>query len=148
MDSDESGEPWLSSNVVVRASLIDGRGLFARAPIAAGEALGGLGSRWVVMTDDEFRSFVATTVTYDAMALGDGRHVVSMTSRAENPVNFVNHRCEPNAVLQGLVLYAGRDITTGEEVAIDYATISTTSWSMRCRCGSDACREIVTGLVD
>lgn len=37
-----------------------------------------------------------------------------------NELRFLNHAKQPNGEMDGLDLYAGRDITAGEEITIDY----------------------------
>ena len=138
----------LHPDVEVRASPIDGYGLFALAPIRRGEQVT-LESpdQWVVMSDAEFDAFVATVDSYDAVALGGGRHRVSTAPRSESPDQYVNHSCDPNARFDGAGLVALRDIASGHEITTDYAVISRRAWSMECRCGAPGCRGIVRGLV-
>lgn len=55
-----------------------------------------------------------------------------------------NHSCEPSAgITKKRELVALRDILPGEEICYDYsATVCThSSWTMRCKCGSSACRK-------
>lgn len=62
------------------------------------------------------------------------------------PWMFLNHHCEPNAVLEGRTLRAVRDIPVGEGVTFDY---NTTEWEMAepfaCHCGSPRCVGQVRG---
>jgi uncharacterized protein len=59
----------------------------------------------------------------------------------------LNHSCEPNLGLQGQVVYvAMRDIGTDEELTFDYAMNDDEFYEMNCRCGSQSCRGIITGL--
>ncbi|MEV0731459.1 hypothetical protein [Polymorphospora sp. NPDC050346] len=45
-----------------------------------------------------------------------------------------------------MTVVARRPIPAGEELTIDYATLTgTETWSMTCRCGSPLCRQTVTG---
>jgi hypothetical protein len=56
--------------------------------------------------------------------------------------DFVNHSCEPNALLSGQIsLIAARDIAPGEEIRFDYAT-SDADWfdPIRCLCAARSCR--------
>ena len=60
----------------------------------------------------------------------------------------VNHSCDANILslfVNGLYCdIAVKDIRDGEEITIDYGILySSFPWSMRCRCGSANCREIV-----
>jgi hypothetical protein len=60
---------------------------------------------------------------------------------------FLNHSCEPNAVLRGRTLVAQRDIARGDEVTFDYAT---TEYEMAepfaCGCGAARCRGLIRGF--
>lgn len=62
------------------------------------------------------------------------------------PWMFLNHHCEPNAVIEGRSLRALRDILPGEGVTFDY---NTTEWEMAepfdCHCGSPRCMGRITG---
>ena len=59
----------------------------------------------------------------------------------------VNHSCEPNVGMGGNVLLVSmRDIAAGEELTIDYALfLGDPAFAMECRCGTAACRGVVTG---
>ena len=59
---------------------------------------------------------------------------------------YVNHCCDPNAGVRKtnnqLFLFAAKPIAAGTEIVIDYSTIlgDDDVWTMRCNCGSAACR--------
>lgn len=59
---------------------------------------------------------------------------------------YLNHHCEPNAMLDGRRLVALRDIAAGEGVTFDY---NSTEWEMAepfaCHCGSARCVGTVRG---
>lgn len=59
--------------------------------------------------------------------------------------SFLNHSCEPNAVIMGRTrIVALRRIEKGEEVAFDYSTnVGWDPFSMKCRCGKATCRKVV-----
>ena len=68
--------------------------------------------------------------------------------RAKPPGEFINHSCNPSAVILNLVqLIAARDIEQGEEITVDYDAID---WDehilpMKCLCGYENCRKIIKG---
>jgi SET domain-containing protein len=139
---------WLNPNIEVRPSHIEGRGLFAKAPIAKGEQLTRNGDDdYSIMTDEEFKAFSKTARTYDAMALGNGTHRVSNVSREQDPSNYGNHSCDANAVTNDSGLVARRDIKADEEITSDYALHSSKDWSMVCNCGAKNCRKVVRGVL-
>lgn len=89
-------------------SAVHGRGLFARTDIPAGSWIGhydsvetqenGMHVLWVQGdSDDEWIGF-------------DG----------SNELRFLNHSSEPNGEMDGLELYALRDIKADEEITFDY----------------------------
>src|SRR5262249_25478791 len=137
---------WLNPKIERRPSPIEGHGLFAKEPIARGEQLiRNSEDDYVIMTDEAFWAFTKTVASYDAVALGNGLHRVSMVSREQDPSNFGNHSCDPNAESNDEGLVAVRDIQADEEITCDYALLSSKSWSMVCNCGALNCRKIVSG---
>jgi SET domain-containing protein len=139
---------WLNPKIEVRPSHIEGKGLFAKEPIAKGEQLTQNGEDdYTIMTDEEFKAFTKTASSYDAMALGNGAHRVSKVSRDEDPSNYGNHSCDPNAEMNDSGLVAERDIKVDEEITSDYALHSSKDWSMVCNCGAKNCRKVVVGVV-
>ena len=65
----------------------------------------------------------------------------------EEPADFFNHSCHPNAGLDGqIVLRAMRDIAPGEEVCFDYAMTDSSPYDeFECACGAPQCRHRITG---
>ncbi len=61
------------------------------------------------------------------------------------PAVYANHSCDPNAgVVDSRRLVALKDIAAGAEIRFDYSTtMDENFWTMRCRCGSPACRGTV-----
>ncbi len=121
------------------ASTIEGLGLFANAPIAAGEIVIRLGGRVI----DE-AALKALTPPYSAVTLDEDRHLLIDPA---HPVRYGNHGCDPNLWhLDATTIATRRAIAAGAELVIDYATHSLAPWwSMPCRCGASSCRAIVTG---
>jgi hypothetical protein len=74
------------------------------------------------------------------LQIGDGIYL-----DPQPPCVFINHSCDPNAGIRNSTeLYALRNIRVGEEIRFDYSTsILERCWTMECRCGSPACRQIV-----
>jgi D-alanine-D-alanine ligase len=67
---------------------------------------------------------------------------------SDNPSEWkpINHSCEPSAWLDGMNLVARRDLSPGEEITMDYATLyNETMPAFDCACGSDACRGVIRG---
>jgi len=92
----------------VNGSAIHGRGLFARDDIPAGSWIGHYES---VETQE------------------NGMHVLWVEGNEEgdwigydgtNELRFLNHESQPNGEMDGLDLYALRDIRANEEITFDY----------------------------
>src|SRR5262245_63753155 len=82
------------------------------------------------------------------------RHTVQVEERlylasvsADEPPDFINHSCEPNAGLDGqIAIVALHRIHPGDEVTIDYAMCDGTPYDeFDCACGTSLCRGRVTG---
>lgn len=65
----------------------------------------------------------------------------------EEPADFINHSCNPNAGIRGQVtLVAMRKILAGEEITFDYAMADSSSYDeFNCACGASTCRGQVSG---
>jgi SET domain-containing protein len=141
------GECWLHPFVGVAASMIEGRGLFANAPIEPGEPVSRLDG---TLVDDEHLTALfeeqardASSPYIDTIAFDDGRHLVLPVG---TPQHFGNHSCDPNLWWDDAVTLVARSrIESGEELTNDYGTSSVGSFRMACRCGSPLCRHLITG---
>jgi hypothetical protein len=60
---------------------------------------------------------------------------------------FMNHSCEPNAVIRRRAVFALKPIRVGEQIAFDY---NTTEYELaepfECRCGSSRCDGLIRGF--
>jgi hypothetical protein len=119
-----------------------GIGLLAARPFARGKDITRISGRvyhWRVLLR-RGGSFLANCFRYSEdtyLDPGDG------------PGRYLNHSCDPNAGIRkearALYLFAARRIRAGEEIVIDYSTITgdDDAWRMYCRCGSPKCRRWV-----
>lgn len=135
---------YRSPKTEVRESPIHGKGLFAKAPIAAGEIVavkGGyivgkqawddlekeLGSAEIQITEDLFMAPVRQ-------------------DHREGSMLYINHSCDPNIGPQGQIVFAAmRDIAAGEELTHDWATTDDLDYEITCKCGTPNCRRTITG---
>jgi hypothetical protein len=135
---------WLHPGVEVCDSPIEGRGLFARQPIAAGTVVSRLGGRLVSWA--ELSRLIADPEQpyVDTIAVSETEHLVLPPRR---PNGYGNHGCDPNLWWVGpYELAARRAIAAGEELTNDYATSTADpAFTMDCTCGSHLCRGTVTG---
>lgn len=135
---------WLHPGIDVRDSPIDGHGLFAGQPFAAGIVVSRLGGRLV--SGAELRRLIADPEQpyVDTITVSGTEHLVLPPRR---PNGFGNHSCDPNLGWVGAYeLATRRAIRRGEELTNDYATSTAEpAYRMDCRCGSHLCRGTVTG---
>jgi uncharacterized protein len=137
---------WSDPRVEIRASLIEGNGLFAREPIREGEIVEVMGG--AVLTQAEFEAFSRTTATqYNAIQIAEGLHLVEHPEVTQTRRGSLNHSCGPNLWMGDEVTFvARRDISAREELTVDYALFTAQpGWAMDCRCGSPPCRHRITG---
>jgi len=135
---------WLHADVEVRRSAIEGRGLFARAPIAAGTVVSRLGGRLVSWAELERLCADPDQPYVDTITVSETEHLV-LPPRRDN--GYGNHSCDPNLWWVGpYELAARRDIAAGDELTNDYGTSTgAADFAMACACGSPLCRHTVTG---
>jgi uncharacterized protein len=141
---DEPNLTYFSPKVEKRQSGIEGRGLFARQAVAAGEVVVVKGG------------FVLTKAQRDAIGKELGPAEIQITEtlfigpttarQREGGMMHLNHSCEPNLGLQGQIVYVAlRDIAPDEELTFDYAMTDDEPVEMECCCGTPSCRGIITG---
>jgi uncharacterized protein len=138
---------WVDDRVAVRASVIEGNGLFATGDIGLGDIVLGLGGRLVDSAELELLIAAATTdpeaAYVDTITVYDGAHLVLPPG---TPVHFCNHSCDPNRWHDGpFSIVVRRPVASGEELTVDYGTNSgADGFVMACRCGSPICRGTIT----
>jgi uncharacterized protein len=127
-----------------QASGIEGRGLFATAPIQAGDVVAIKGGHIV---DTATLRGLPAQLRNSEIQIASGFHLVALTDDEYEPVMlFINHSCEPNVGFAGnVVLVAMRDIDAGEELTTDYALFDDCDERMDCHCGTAACRGVING---
>ena len=142
MESTHKSRSVLNPALEVRRSPIEGNGLFATEAIARGTVCVEMGGR--LIDAPGLARIAATGKPYSAFALAADRHVLQAD---DDLARFGNHSCDPNLELAGpTTLVARRAIAAGEEVTVDYATMSDApGWSMQCNCGAPACRGVIVG---
>ncbi len=127
-----------------RPSAIEGRGLFAIEPIAAGEVVAVKGGHIV---DTATLRALPERLQETDIQITDGLHLAALTDDEYDAVMlFVNHSCEANVGIAGnVVLVAMRDVAVGEELTLDYCLFDASPGTpMTCRCGTPSCRQVIT----
>lgn len=135
-------ETWFDPRVVTAPSVINGRGMFATAPIGAGEIVLVWGGTLYSRTDLETgrvpgdTSYSFIDEDFLLAAPGDGMDY------------FINHSCDPTVwMADEVTVVARRDIRADEEVTGDYAVWeSDPQYTVDpCTCRALTCRGRFTG---
>lgn len=135
IDAQDGHAPRMPEGARCRVAVRDvrsGRGLVALEAASAGAV--------ILELDGE----ILPTASRHSVQVGMREHLhPSRDAVAADSVDrcswrFLNHSCDPNCWLDGLVLRARRDIAPGEQLTFDY---NCTEWSMASpfRCGCGAC---------
>jgi SET domain-containing protein len=125
-------------------SSIEGRGVHAVEPIAAGEVVAVKGGHIV---NGETVKALPESIRNSEFQIADDLYLAALSEdEYEAVMMFINHSCDPNAGMAGnVVVVAKRDISEGEEVTLDYAMFDDSEEVMECRCGTPGCRVTITG---
>lgn len=59
---------------------------------------------------------------------------------SRNESDYINHSCDPNCIMVNKILFAIKDIKTGEQITYDYSNFIYDDWYMDCLCGSENCK--------
>lgn len=135
---------YLSPKTEVRPSPIQGRGLFAREPIARGEIVAVKGGH---IFDIKTLRHLQPSLGPAEIQIADDLYIGPTASAdREGSMIFSNHSCDPNIGVQGQIVFvAMRDIHAGEELTHDWAMTDCDEYEMGCNCGATNCRKIITG---
>lgn len=135
-------KPWFDPRLELRASEIEGTGVFATALIEEGEILM-IPGEGIIYTSDDFQSgrVELDGALYNESQLDDDLFVATLKS--EDMSYFVAHSCDPN-------MWGGRArrrIQSDEEITTDYALcIADPRYRLEpCLCRSPLCRKIISG---
>ncbi len=134
---------WISPKVVIRNSVISGKGMFAIKKIKAKEK--------VIIWNDKYinKSTAMKLKEKGKLVMQWDTNKFTAEDKGDDEGYFLNHSCDPNLWMQGIkTLVAIRDIKAGEEITSDYALWEgdenkTSDWV--CKCGSKNCRTHYTG---
>ena len=130
------------SEVEVRPSRIDGKGVFALGDFRRGQRAGELWGEVIFGSEGlrraRRRRRIAIIDLDETLAID--------ASKSDSPFRYLNHSCEPNTFMRvgdGWVrFYAKRGIRTGEELSCDYGE-TYHEGKLPCLCGSPNCRGLL-----
>ena len=135
---------YRSPKTEVRPSPIHGTGLFAKQAIAMGDIVAVKGGH--VLGRAQWAELEPTLGSAEIQITEDLFIAPVQANHRDGSMLYTNHSCDPNLAIQGqIVLVAMRDIATGDELTIDWATTDDLDYVMDCHCGSPRCRGTVTG---
>ncbi len=119
-----------------------GKAVYARDALESGELIAVWSGRIV---SAEQLDELPPEIRRHTVQVEEGLYLASLSP--DEPPDFINHSCEPNAGLDGQVaIVALHRIQPGEEVTIDYAMCDGSPYDeFECGCGSSSCRGRVTG---
>jgi SET domain-containing protein len=138
------GLTYRSPKTEVKASPIEGLGLFARLAIARGEIVAVKGG--YVLTRAEWAPLGRELGPAEIQLTDDLVIAPVSADERDGAMLYTNHSCDPNIALQGQIVFvAMRDIAAGEELTHDWATTDDDDDAMTCHCGSPRCRGTISG---
>jgi SET domain-containing protein len=128
--------------VEVKASPIDGQGVFALQAIPARRKIGEIRGE-AVSTAEAFKRARAAEHSTGRVFMVAVSHTRALdATHSTDLLRFANHSCAPNMVLkvqQGRVAcHALRDIDAGEELTVAYG-LTHHAGRLTCRCGAPGC---------
>ena len=135
---------YLSPKTMVKDSPIQGRGLFAAAPIARGEIVAIKGGH---IFSRQTRNELEKTLGPAEIPIAEDLYIGPVSEQErDGSMIFSNHSCDPNIGVQGQIVFvAMRDIEAGEELTHDWAMTDDEPDDMECHCGAPNCRKIISG---
>lgn len=136
----------LSPKVEIRSSPLQGRGMFAKELIKAGEPVVIWGGNFV----NEVKARKAKQQGKAIQQIDDDLwDVFDYETRNDDPSYNHNHSCDPNTWMKDEVTIIARlEIEPEEELTVDYAMfVLDENYKMpgECKCGTTLCRHLITG---
>lgn len=114
-----------------------GRGVFAIRNISKGEYIAEF--KGPIVNLQSLNGYPEEVVEL-LFPIGEHSYIMAM-----EPAVRTNHSCEPNAgIAKEVFLIAMRDINKDEEVTFDYSTVIADNWQLKCLCGTNSCRSIIS----
>ena len=136
---------WFNPKTEKRVSRIQGRGLFSREAISAGEIVAVKGG---TIMDAATFAHVRDEVSPAEIQIEEDLYIAPHSAKeVEANILCLNHSCNPNVGVRGQITFVAlQDIPAEAELTIDYAMIDgDPTERMACACGASECRKIITG---
>ena|SRR3989344_3811348 len=126
-----------NSDIEVRKSRIQGRGVFALRDFKPGETVLVWDTSFA-LTDDEYARLPDDQKQYATRYRGGW---ILM----QEPMRYLNHSCEANTVSDDGKDVATRPIRAGDEISSDYRSEMKAGERMKCRCRTKSCVGYIEG---
>ena len=123
------------SDIIVKKSKIDGKGVFAGRDFKQGEIV----IKWNVshkINPKEIKKLSEQEKNY--VAFFNGKYIIM-----QSPAKYVNHSCDANTYAKNFCDVAKRNIKKGEEITGDYSENELSGFEMKCNCGSKNCKKLI-----
>lgn len=136
---------WFNPKTEKRNSNIQGRGLFAREDIAAGEIVAVKGG---AIFSSSALALISDQISPADIQIEDDLYIAPRkAAEVEENILCLNHSCDPNVGVRGQITFvAMRGVQADCELTIDYAMIDGDPRErMDCSCGASQCRGTITG---
>jgi len=134
---------YRSEKVLIKNSNVSGTGAFSKENIYKGEIVG-IRSGHIVYKEE---AMLLDKIVGSSLQIDSKRFLCAKTiDEALDILIYLNHSCSPNIGIERQISFiAMRDIKKGEELYLDYATVVAHQYELKCSCGSDCCRKVITG---
>ena len=121
-----------------------GLGCFSQRTIEAGKPITMMLGRRITSNYRSHPSFGVDAYYDNMLQVGESSYLI-----LKDPVQRLNHSCDPNAGIRNNRLIALRRIAPSEEICFDYSTTVDEggSWQMPCRCAALNCRGIIRDFI-
>jgi len=121
------------SEVIIKNSNIEGKGVFANKEFKTGEVV--VKYSPIKISKENFQKL--SQKEKESTFLIDGGYM-----KHTSPAIYVNHSCDPNTNPSKEGDIAIKNIKIGEEITSDYSKDSS-ELKMKCNCGTKNCRKII-----
>ena len=129
----------LNFKTEIRASKIDGKGLFALTPIPARKKLGNLPGE--IISVRKGRQLAKTQQRIALVELDD--HYALNATDHESNLKYINHSCMPNTYMRVInhtvEFYALKNIARNQELTCNYGETHHDG-KLTCQCGAPNCK--------
>ena len=130
-----------ASQLQVRSSPIQGRGLFTTTALPSRRKIGEISGKLVALP--QARQAVARRTRIYLIELTRRR---ALDCTRGNCFKYLNHSCRPNCYLRvsrrTVEVYTLRPIAAGAELTVDYG-LTPHKGGMKCRCGHERCKGVL-----